>query len=170
MGRFPFVKSSWILSSLGAGLLSTIGTTAIASTLEMRPHVTLDSSPNSCPAKVIAYQTPRPYQEGGYSTDGMVQLQAIATQIEIAQVDAYSVTWVGTLKAPFAACKATAGITAIDSTPYTEHSYLRLRFQNGKVYFILDMTGLRDANSYTPVILNRELRQGNPRWRWGGTD
>jgi hypothetical protein len=41
---------------------------------------------------------------------------------------------------------------------------------NGKVYFILDMTGLGDLNDFTPVILKKDIFQGNPRWRWGGTD
>lgn len=123
-----------------------------------------------CPTKVLAYQTPAPYREGSFETSGMVQLQAIATQIAVAQVDPFSVTWVGTLKAPFQACKATAGMAVVDGSPYTGHSYLRLRFLGGKVYFILDMTGQRDANDFTLVILNKEIRQGNPRWTWGGTD
>jgi hypothetical protein len=158
------------LRALGLGLVTLVGTPVMASTIEMRPYLADDPQQTRCPDKVIAYQTPHPYHEGGYETDGTVMLQAIATQIAIAQVDPYSVTWVGTLKAPFQNCKAAAGMAAVDSSPYAEHSYLRLRFLNGKVYFILDMTGLRDANSFTPVILKKEVRKGNPRWTWGGTD
>jgi hypothetical protein len=38
------------------------------------------------------------------------------------------------------------------------------------VYAVLDMTGLQDANQFTPVILFKGMKQGNPRWTWGGTD
>jgi hypothetical protein len=58
----------------------------------------------------------------------------------------------------------------VDGSPYKDHSYLRLRILRGKVYFILDMTGVRDANGFTSAILNTKVVQGNPRWTWGGTD
>jgi hypothetical protein len=159
-----------VLATLSSGVLSFASGAAIASTIEMRPYLADNPQQIRCPDKVMAYQTPEPYREGGYSTNGTVKLQAIATQIAIAQVDPYSVTWVGALKAPYQKCKATAGMAVVDGKPYTEHSYLRLRFLNGKVYFILDMTGLRDANSFTSVILKKEIQRGNPRWTWGGTD
>jgi hypothetical protein len=162
--------SSWVIGLFSVSLSSAISFSAVASTLEMLPRLAGDPAKIRCPNKIVAIQTPQPYREGGYEIDGSVKLQAIATQIAIAQVDPFSVTWVGTLKPPFQGCKATAGITVIDGQPFTEHSYLRLRFLNGKMYFILDMTGLRDANDFTPVILKKDIFQGNPRWRWGGTD
>jgi len=54
--------------------------------------------------------------------------------------------------------------------PFEGHSYLRMRFVNDKVYLILDMTGLSDANGLMPVILNKGVKDGNPTWTWGGTD
>jgi hypothetical protein len=161
---------SWIIGSVSVSLLSLISFSAIASTIEMQPRLAGDPAKIRCPNKVVVTQIPQPYREGGYEIDGSVKLQAIATQIAVAQVDPFSVTWVGTLKPPFQNCKATAGITVVDGQPFQEHSYLRLRFLNGKVYFILDMTGLQDANNFTPVILKKDVFQGNPRWRWGGTD
>jgi hypothetical protein len=32
------------------------------------------------------------------------------------------------------------------------------------------MTGVRDANGFTSTVIEHTLRDGNPRWRWGGTD
>jgi hypothetical protein len=161
---------SWVIGSVGVSLSSLISFSALASTIEMQPRLAGDPAKIRCPNKVIVTETPRPYREGGYETDGTVKLQMIATQITIAQVDPFSVVWVGTLKPPFQTCKATAGMTIVDGQPFKEHSYLRLRFLNGKVFFILDMTGMGDANDFTPVILKKDIFQGNPRWRWGGTD
>jgi hypothetical protein len=45
-----------------------------------------------------------------------------------------------------------------------------MRFVDDKVYLILDMTGMSDANGLTPVILNKGVKNGNPFWTWGGTD
>jgi hypothetical protein len=45
-----------------------------------------------------------------------------------------------------------------------------MRFINGKAYLILDMTGMRDANSLTTVIIKQDVKNGNPIWSWGGTD
>lgn len=152
------------------GILAALSAPATASTIELQVHPAGDPSRMRCPEKVIAYQTPRPYQEGGYQTDGMVALEAIATQISVAQTDPFSVTWIGTLKPPFQTCRATAGMSVVDAQPYSGHSYLRMQLRDGKAYVILDMTGLQDPNNLTPVILYKGLRQSNPRWTWGGTD
>lgn len=156
------------LRVLSLGFLTFLSAPVLASTIEFRLH---PSDPiMSCPEKVIAYQTGQPYREGGYQTDGMVNLQAVATQISIAQTDPFSVTWVGTLKPQFQNCRATAGMSFVDGQRYSEHSYLRMRLLDRKAYFILDMTGMQDANELTPVILDKGMRQANPRWTWGGTD
>ncbi|NJM68004.1 MAG: hypothetical protein HC851_21235 [Acaryochloris sp. RU_4_1] len=124
----------------------------------------------SCPQKVIAYQTPQPYQEGGYATNGMVNLGAIATQITLSPAAPFSAIWIGTLKPPYRNCKATAGMFSIDGKEYTGPSYLRLQMIEGKATVILDMTGLQDANGFTTQITKKTIQQGNPRWTWGGTD
>ncbi len=152
-----------------SGTITVLASPTLARTIELKLLPTNGPAQN-CPTKVIAYETPQPYQEGGYATDGMVQLQAIATNIAITQTSPFSVTWTGTLKPEFRNCEATAGITTLDSEPYSGHSYLRLQLWEGKARAILDMTGMRDANDYTTVILNKTLRNGDPRWTWGGTD
>jgi hypothetical protein len=161
---------STLLRILSLGIFPVLSAPVLASTIELRLHPAGESTSVDCPEKAIAYQTPKPYQEGGYQTDGMVRLQEIATQISVTQTDPFSVTWIGTLKPQYQNCQATAGMTSIDGQPYPEHSYLRMRLLNGKAYFILDMTGMQDANGLTPVILYNGMRQANPRWTWGGTD
>lgn len=156
------------LRVLPLGFLTFLSAPVLASTIELRLHPS--ELIENCPEKVTAYQTAQPYREGGYQTDGMVNLQAIATQISIAQTDPFSVTWVGTLKPQFQNCRATAGMSFVEGQGYSEHSYLRMRLLDGKAYFILDMTGMQDANQLTPVILYKGIRQANPRWAWGGTD
>ncbi len=158
------------LRVLPFGLFTFVSVPVVASTIELQIHAAVTPMLVRCPEKVIAYQTPRPYREGGYETDGMVALQAIATQISMMQSDSFSATWVGTLRPPFQNCQATAGMSLVDAQPYEGHSYLRMRLLDGKAYFILDMTGMRDANNFTPVILDKGIQQANPRWSWGGTD
>ncbi len=158
------------LRILPLGIFAFVGAPTVASTIELQVHPASNPNQIRCPDKVTAYQTPKPYREGGYQTDGMVALQAIASQISVLQTDPFSVTWVGTLKPQFQACRATAGMSRVDAQPYNGHSYLRMRLLEGKAYFILDMTGLRDANNFTPIILYKGLQQANPRWTWGGTD
>jgi hypothetical protein len=161
----------WLLSmGLGVGLLSLSPRAAMANTIELKPFPLLDTQNLRCPDKIVAYQTAKPYQEGSFTWDGTVLLGAIATQISVAKVDPFSVTWVGTLKPPYQKCRASAGVSQVDGQPSSEQSYLRMQFLGGKVYFILDMTGMRDANGYTTTILRKEIVKGNPHWQWGGTD
>jgi hypothetical protein len=156
---------------LGIGLLGLGAIEAMAGTLELKPFPLTDAPPTvRCPQKIAASETSSPYQEGGYTLNGNVALGAIATQIAVAKVDPFSVTWVGTLKPPFQSCRAGAGIFKADGQPSTGTSHLRMQFLGGKVYFILDMTGMQDANGFTPTILKHGVVKGNPQWRWGGTD
>jgi hypothetical protein len=144
---------------------------AYASTLELKTLALNDAQPSKgCPAKVIAYQTAKPYQEGSYATDGMIQLAAIATNIQLTQTTPFAAIWSGSLKPQYKDCRATAGLSVVDGSPYEGHSYLRMQIINGQAFVILDMTGMRDANDYTTVILFKGIRDGNPRWTWGGTD
>ena len=61
-------------------------------------------------------------------------------------------------------------MSSIDEEVYRGHSYLQVQLVDGQVKVILDMTGMRDANGFTTVITYKGLRDGNPRWTWGGTD
>jgi hypothetical protein len=162
-------RPSLFVGLLGTAILSLANSPASAKTVELQPHP-LSEPPVTCPKKVMAYETPKPYREGSFETDGMVDLSVIATQVTLGPVDPFSVTWVGTLKPQFKNCQAGAGMTTVDGEIFSGHSYLRMRFLSGKVYFILDMTGLQDANNFTTVILKKNIVKGNPRWTWGGTD
>ena len=123
-----------------------------------------------CPNEVSLTQTPRPYTEGSYTTDGSASLGWFAREFRIEKSDEFSVTWVAKLQVKYHNCKAGASITKFNGEPFEGHSYLRMRFVNDKVYLILDMTGLSDANGLMPVILNKGVKNGNPTWTWGGTD
>ncbi|MBD2693234.1 hypothetical protein [Anabaena catenula] len=126
---------------------------------------------HSCPQKVIATETPQPYREGGFATDGFVNLSEYANNISISANNSFSTTWVGTLKPKYAKCFASAGITKIDGEKYTGNTnYLRLHFVKGKVYFILDLAGGSDPNEYPLIVLKQGIKKGNPVWTWGGTD
>jgi hypothetical protein len=165
-----FMRSNIARLGLGIVALSIFSAVpASAANVEMRV-LTANDTGAICPDKVTLTETPRPYREGGYTIDGSANLKAIAENMTIAATDDYSVTWVGKLKPKYSKCTATAGITRIGNEAYQGHSYLRLRFMNGKVYLILDMTGQADANDFTTVILQKSVRNGNPTWSWGGTD
>jgi hypothetical protein len=152
-------------------LLSVNSLMAAAATIELQPHLLGGTQTQGrCPEKVVVQQSARPYQEGSFTWDGMAALGAIAAQVKVAKVDPFSVTWVGTLKPPFQACRASAGMAKVDGQNFSGHSYLRMQFLKGKVYFILDMTGLQDANDLTTTILRHEIVKDSPRWQWGGTD
>lgn len=158
LGLLPF---AWLATTM----------TANAATLELKLLELNDRQQSKgCPTTVTAYQTAQPYREGSYANDGMIQLSAIATDIEITQTTPFSVTWTGTLKPQYKDCRASAGIAKIDGSPYQGHSFLRMQIINGQASVILDMTGQQDANDYTTVILFKGMRDGNPRWTWGGSD
>lgn len=161
-----------LLWSLPLSLLSNLGAAALAETINLRvlPLSGRPTTQGGCPERLIAYQTRQPYREGGYATDGMIRLSDIATDIIVSQSDVFSTTWMGKLKPEYQNCQASGGLNSIDGVAYQGHSYLRVQMIDGQVKAILDMTGMRDANGYTTVITNRGMRDGNPRWTWGGTD
>ena len=155
---------------LPLGVLLTFASPAMANTIQLKVFP-VNGPFIGCPETVTAYETPQPYREGSYARDGMVQLSKIATNIKLFRVDPFSVTWVGQLKPQFQNCQATASMWVVNEKNYSgQFSYLRLRFLDGKAYAILDMTGLPDANSYTSEVIYKGMRDGNPRWTWGGTD
>lgn len=150
-------------------LLASAGSAALATTIELDVLPTLNL-PGDCPAQLIAHETPRPYTEGSYSRDGMIKLRDIATNVRVAGSDAFSTTWVATLKPEFRNCEGSAIINRIDDETYTGHSYLQVQLANGEVTAVLEMTGIPDVNGFTSTLMFGGLREGNPRWTWGGSD
>lgn len=165
------LKFCWALfTSLPLSLASGLGAAALANTIDLSVLPLLSGPEARCPAGLIAHETIRPYVEGSFSTDGMIKLRDIATNIRLSQSDQFSATWVGTLKPEYRACQASGGIVSVDGEAYEGNSYIRLQLVNGHVKAILDMTGMRDPNGFTTVIIFKGLRDGNPRWTWGGSD
>lgn len=162
--------SKALLWALPLSLLSNLGAAALARKAELELLPSLRGPQANCPERLIAYETPRPYTEGGSATDGMIQLKEIATDIAISQSNEFSVTWSGKLKPEYADCVGTAGITVVDGEAFQGHSYIRVQLMGGEARAILDMTGMRDVNGYTRVIVDQTMREGNPRWAWGGSD
>jgi hypothetical protein len=150
-------------------LLASLGSTALATTIELDVLPTLTPE-GTCPAQLIAHETPRPYVEGSYSRDGMIKLRDIATNVRLVNTDTFSTTWVATLKPEFRDCEGSAIINRIDDESYTGHSYLQVQLANGEVTAVLDMAGTPDANGFTATLMFGGLREGNPRWTWGGSD
>ncbi len=145
--------------------------TGLAESLELKVAPLLSRTPSGrCPATLSLSETLQPYREGSYGVNGQAALGSIASGWHLANRDAFSVTWVGQLRAPYQRCTASAGIVRADGAPDQDRSYLRLRFSDGQAQLILDMTGRRDPNGYTPAILSAGLRQGLPMWSWGGSD
>jgi hypothetical protein len=129
------------------------------------------TNPNPiCPQTVTLTETPRPYFEGGYINDGIAKLNAIADKFTIFAKDDFSVTWAANLKSKYRDCHATGRVTKINGEKVEYHSHLRIRFTQGKVFLILDMTGKFDPNETTTTILKQGVKDGNPIWAWGGTD
>jgi hypothetical protein len=139
--------------------------------LEVYPALERTMPPaNSCPQSVTVSQQSQPYREGSYAVDGVANLKGLASNFTMATSDDFSVTWVGQLNPRYRQCKATARMVKSDGNAYKGHSYLRLRFNQGKLYLILDMTGVSDANNYTLAITRKAIQNGNPVWTWSGSD
>ncbi|MEO1068426.1 MAG: hypothetical protein AAFW95_04815 [Cyanobacteria bacterium J06638_6] len=160
----------WVLlGSLPLSLLSNLGATALANTIEISVLPT-NGPVAACPPGLIAHETPLPYFEGGFATNGMIKLRDVATNIQVLESDDFSTTWVGRLKPEYRNCEASGGMVSIDGETFQEHSYIRIQLVDGQIRAILDMTAMADANGFTRVITYDGLREGNPRWTWAGTD
>ncbi|MEB3292226.1 MAG: hypothetical protein VKJ24_03620 [Synechococcales bacterium] len=160
--------------SLGLLATSLFGSSVLAQTPKpqtatLRVYPSLDVAQNKCPKEVVVNIQPSPYREGGYTRTGRVQLTAIADAVQFETSDRFSVTWRARLKPQYSSCVATAGVLKSETSGLSE-SLLRMRFIKGNAYFIVDSTGLSDANGYTLEILRQNIEAGNPVWRWGGTD
>lgn len=154
-----------------AALLACLPAAGRAASLELKVAPLLSRTPSGpCPETLTLSETLQPYREGSYGVNGRAPLQLIASGWRLASRDGFSATWVGQLRAPYQRCMASAGIVRADNAPMRDHSYLRLRFSGGQAQLILDMTGMRDPNNYTPVILSAGVSQGLPIWSWGGSD
>ena len=164
----------WVLVGMGATALGSLySPAAIASTIELQVSQLLSPAVSStlvCPTTLTVKETYQPYREGSYGIDGMADLTAIASNFTIGERTPFSVTWVGLLKPPYRLCRAAAGMVKVDGETYQGHSYIRLRLMGGKVYLILDMTGLRDPNNYTTVITQATVEANRLTWSWGGSD
>jgi hypothetical protein len=123
-----------------------------------------------CPTTISLVETHQPYREGSYGVDGRAALTPIATGWRLSGRDRFSATWQARLLPAWRGCVASAGIVRFADQPFRDHSYLRLRFSDGMVQLILDMTGRRDPNGYTPAIFTAAVSQGQPVWSWGGSD
>lgn len=159
-----------LLAALTA-LLAAGSQSSRADSLELKVAPLISNIPSGpCPDSLTLIETLLPYREGSYGIHGWAPLEAIASGWRLAGQDAFSATWTGSLRPAWRRCIASAGITRRDERPEQGPSYLRLRFHAGQAQLILDMTGLRDPNGYTPVILSTGLKQGQPAWSWGGSD
>lgn len=157
---------------LGIGLwvaLEMLGAPAQAATLELGVFKTIEGADARCPDRVVVTEESKPY-EGGYTVHGQAKLGWLAEPFAIATTDPFSVTWVAPLKPEYRKCRATARIVKYGDRRSDRHSHLRLQFTNGKVFLILDMTGMQDANGFTPAILEKSAPAGNPTWSWAGSD
>lgn len=157
------------LLSLSAAL-ATLPAQAAPIKLQVFQSIDAQANNRTCPTTVTVMQQSQPYREGSYTIEGSAKLGWLADNFTLAASDAFSATWVAKLKPQYSKCKATAGMTQQGSDRYQGHSYLRLRFVEGKVYLVLDMTGMSDANGLTPAITRKGVQQGNPVWSWAGTD
>ena len=186
MKIFKFKMFRQTLKQLFLGIgFGTFGTVAIAQlslfanpsfaepnnlTFSVYPLNTRDTFP-ICPTEFSLTQTSRPYYEGGYTIDGSAEsLGWFARSFKIENKDEFSTTWVAKLQTKYQNCQGAAIITKINDEPFNGHSYLRMRFIKQKAYLILDMTGMRDANGLTPVIIKKDVQDGHPIWSWSGTD
>jgi hypothetical protein len=152
-----------VLLSLGFTIpLCLFSISAQAEQLVLQVYPSSDAPSAGCPKQVSVTENSKPH-EGGFTVNGRAELNSLAGSFSIATRDAFSVTWVAKLKPQYSRCKATAGLS-------DNHSYLRLKLIDGRVFLILDMTGVRDANGFTSTILSQGVRNGNPVWQWGGTD
>ncbi len=166
-----------LTASLGAAAIVSLGSAPAQAQGEVpqpvsetfRVYSSLDAyDEGSCPKNVTVITTSSPYREGGYDAFGVAQLSQIAGPAKFEASDRFSTTWRARLKPQYRNCIGTAGLVDENGSP--NPSFMRMRFENGNVDFILDMTGYSDINDYTLNILYQDIEAGNPVWRWGGTD
>jgi hypothetical protein len=161
----PQMSSKGFLLSLGVALgMCILSIPVQAEQVVLQVGQSIDAPESTCPKQVTLIEESKPY-EGGYKVNGRADLKSLVGPFSIANRDAFSVTWAARLKPQYSQCKATAGLSGDRGS-----SHLRMRFIDARVLLVLDMTGLKDANGFTPAILSQSVENGNPVWQWGGTD
>jgi hypothetical protein len=122
-----------------------------------------------CPQKVIVTETVQ-VQPGSYIYNGRANFSAFAKPFRISSSNEHSVTWSARLKSSFSSCVATGKVVKEGNETKNLHNHLRIRFTQGRVFLILDMTGNRDINGLPTRVIKKSIVGGNPRWSWGGSD
>jgi hypothetical protein len=170
--KMTFIKKTLFMSLAIAPIaILNFSSEASARPMQLAVHPTNSNAGQSiCPTEISISEQGRPYYEGGYTIDGSAKLDWLAGAFKIVASDEFSVTWGAKLQRKYQNCQATAGIAKSEDEPFQGHSYLRMRFTKGNAYLILDMTAMYDANRFTPVIIKKEVKDGNPIWTWAGTD
>jgi hypothetical protein len=174
----PIARPTPLAARAARGTLAACATLAAlwptasqAGAIELKVAPLISRTPSGpCPQTLTLVETHQPYREGSYGVNGRAPLETIATGWRLDSRDAFSATWLASLRPAWRQCQASAGVVRFEGNPEKGHSYLRLRFYGGQVRLILDMTGMRDPNTYTPAILSAGVSQGVPVWSWGGTD
>ena len=168
IGRMQMMKS------LVLATVMSLTTTAIAQAenFEMTTYPAIAEAFDEplCPEKVTGSEKGRPYTEGSYTNDGTVNLTAIATDIEFESSRRFSVTWKGKLKPQYQKCIGSSKITAVGNEFFDRHSHLKVQYDQGQVFFTVDMTGISDANGFTTILTEQNIVNGNPTWSWSGSD
>lgn len=113
----------------------------------------------SCPDKIRIVETPQPYREGSFATDGYANLNSIASNVTVAKSYKSSVTWVGTLKPKYAKCSGS-----------TNSNKFKTRFAKGKIYLTLNVGDQLDPNKQALQVVKKGVNNGNPKWTWAGSD
>jgi hypothetical protein len=168
--HFILCLGSAIAYSCVAGIALFPGLSANAAQVELSVYKSSNAPEANCPQKVIVTEQNAPYYEGGYTINGSAKFNSFAEPFTISTTDAFSVTWVANLKPAFRKCIAGGSIVKSGGEDKNSDSHLRIRFTGGKVFLILDMTGLKDANNFFPVIIKKGVTAGNATWSWAGTD
>jgi hypothetical protein len=152
------------------------GSSLVASAYPSQMELQIFPAPNRkatnpiCPKKVTITETPRPNIQAAYIIDGIAKLDEIAERFSVFAVDDFSVTWAAKLKPKYLDCYATGRVLKVNGDERQGHFRLRLRLVEGKVFLILDITGVLDLNELTTSIYDYGVKDGNPIWAWGGTD
>lgn len=113
----------------------------------------------SCPDKIRIVDTPQPYREGSFATDGYANLNSIASNVTVAKSYKSSVTWVGKLKPKYAKCSGS-----------TDKGEFKTSFSKGKIYFTLNVGNQLDPNKQALQVIKKGVNNGNPTWTWAGSD
>jgi hypothetical protein len=113
----------------------------------------------SCPNKIRIVETPQPYREGSFATDGYANLNSIASNVTVAKSYKSSVTWVGKLKPKYAKCSGS-----------TDKGQFKTTFAKGKIYFTLNVGNQLDPNKQALQVVKKSVNNGNPKWTWAGSD